>query len=442
MSFVLDGPPGTGKSQTIANIIADALSVGKRVLFVSEKVAALEVVKRRLDDCGLGDFCLECHSSKVNRKTVLEELKWCLEIPHETYPDPNPKFNELKKRRQALNDYVRILHQPQQPIGLSMYQLHGNIAKLTSSGMLGKSRIQFSEPELVTRSMLESWIELLRLAPQYQDVLKHFAMHPWRGCRLTSQTLALKSDIRRKFAALSDSAEQLVRDLGPLEEARLIPEDTTSTSLKSVIGSLEESLTIPEVPVTWFSSPREIARALLGRHLANLQAIQLRQSLPEYVEDVTSLFSDEIVPLSHIESCAWLERLTSRLPNNYEECRNLLVSYAQHLRDFEDALSTFEQTFKQLLVEIKLPIKSDIPLGSVGTVLSAAQVIAADAPLRTSWFQLEQTTEIVAEAKNAIARLESINTMEQAFKDRISSVDLLAFASAIKDVDKLRSSWN
>ncbi len=70
ISFVLDGPPGTGKSQTIANIIADALSVGKRVLFVSEKVAALEVVKRRLDDCGLGDFCLECHT-KVNRKTVL-----------------------------------------------------------------------------------------------------------------------------------------------------------------------------------------------------------------------------------------------------------------------------------------------------------------------------------------------------------------------------------
>ncbi len=90
VSFVLDGPPGTGKSQTITNIIADALSAGKRVLFVSEKVAALDVVKRRLDDCGLGDFCLECHSSKANSRVVLEELKSCLELPSETYPIQTP----------------------------------------------------------------------------------------------------------------------------------------------------------------------------------------------------------------------------------------------------------------------------------------------------------------------------------------------------------------
>ena len=237
ISFVLDGPPGTGKSQTIANIIADALSVGKRVLFVSEKVAALEVVKRRLDDCGLGDFCLECHT-KVNRKTVLEELKWCLEIPVETYPDPNPKLNDLRKQRQALNDYVRILHQPQQPIGLSMYELHGNIARLTRTGMLGRSRIEFSDPELVARSTLDSWIQLLRLAPQHQNVLASFASHPWRGCRLTTQTLALKSDIRNNFALLSDKAAQLAQDLSPLEDASLIPEGTTPVKLKSLLGSL------------------------------------------------------------------------------------------------------------------------------------------------------------------------------------------------------------
>ncbi len=308
ISFVLDGPPGTGKSQTIANIIADALSVGKRVLFVSEKVAALEVVKRRLDDCGLGDFCLECHT-KVNRKTVLEELKWCLEIPVETYPDPNPKLNDLRKQRQALNDYVRILHLPQQPIGLSMYELHGNIARLTRTGMLGRSRIEFSEPELVARSTLDSWIQLLRLAPQHQNVLSSFASHPWRGCRLTTQTLALKSDIRNNFALLSDKAAQLAQDLSPLEEASLIPEGTTPVQLKSLLGSLEMNLTIPDVPAGWFASPREIARALLDRHNAHLQSNQLRQSLSEYIDDVTTLFSDAIVPLSDLRSCGWLERL-------------------------------------------------------------------------------------------------------------------------------------
>ena len=85
--LVMDGPPGTGKSQTIANIIAEALAAGKTVLFVSEKTAALEVVKRRLDRCGLGDFCLELHSHKANKKQVVAELGRCLELPPPGTPD-------------------------------------------------------------------------------------------------------------------------------------------------------------------------------------------------------------------------------------------------------------------------------------------------------------------------------------------------------------------
>src|SRR5580700_9355080 len=64
-SLVLDGPPGTGKSQTIANVIAEFMAAGKTVLFVSEKAAALEMVQRRLQIKGLGDFVLACHSHKA-----------------------------------------------------------------------------------------------------------------------------------------------------------------------------------------------------------------------------------------------------------------------------------------------------------------------------------------------------------------------------------------
>ncbi|MDH3605058.1 MAG: hypothetical protein OEU26_36130, partial [Candidatus Tectomicrobia bacterium] len=72
--FVLEGPPGTGKSQTIANIIAHNLALGRKVLFVSEKMAALDVVYRRLREKRLGDFCLELHSSKANKRHVLDQL--------------------------------------------------------------------------------------------------------------------------------------------------------------------------------------------------------------------------------------------------------------------------------------------------------------------------------------------------------------------------------
>src|SRR5205814_10126544 len=77
-SFVLIGPPGTGKSQTIANLIADRLAHGQRVLFVSDKMAALEVVYERLRHVGLGDYCLELHSHKANKREVVAELARCL----------------------------------------------------------------------------------------------------------------------------------------------------------------------------------------------------------------------------------------------------------------------------------------------------------------------------------------------------------------------------
>lgn len=74
VSFVMQGPPGTGKSQTITNIIAQGLADGKKILFVSEKMAALEVVHRRLEEVHLADFCLALHSHKANKKDILDQL--------------------------------------------------------------------------------------------------------------------------------------------------------------------------------------------------------------------------------------------------------------------------------------------------------------------------------------------------------------------------------
>src|SRR5207342_301793 len=79
-TFVLEGPPGTGKSQTITNLIAQSLANGKRVLFVAEKRAALEVVQRRLTEVGLGPFCLELHANKGGAKAVLEQLRRTLDL--------------------------------------------------------------------------------------------------------------------------------------------------------------------------------------------------------------------------------------------------------------------------------------------------------------------------------------------------------------------------
>jgi very-short-patch-repair endonuclease len=111
--FILEGPPGTGKSQTIGNIIAHNLGLGRKVLFVSEKMAALEVVYGRLKEKGLGDFCLELHSNKANKRHVLDQLgqSW-----HNRNEQKQLEWNQEAERltaiRNDLNTLVKALHAP------------------------------------------------------------------------------------------------------------------------------------------------------------------------------------------------------------------------------------------------------------------------------------------------------------------------------------------
>jgi len=111
-NLALKGPPGTGKSQTITNIIAAALAKGRSVLFVAEKMAALDVVKKRLTDADLGDFCFEIHSTKARKKELLAALEARLEIQNKLQPPKKLEaaVAELEKRRNQLSDYVGLIN--------------------------------------------------------------------------------------------------------------------------------------------------------------------------------------------------------------------------------------------------------------------------------------------------------------------------------------------
>lgn len=135
-SLVVQGPPGTGKSQTIANIIAGAVAAGQRVLFVAEKLAALEVVKRRLDSVKIGNACLELHSNKANKRALLEELRltWQLSpLPNDT---GTALLQQLIEKRDALNAHAARLHRPLLPAELTPYQVFGGLVRLRREGYL------------------------------------------------------------------------------------------------------------------------------------------------------------------------------------------------------------------------------------------------------------------------------------------------------------------
>lgn len=129
-TFVMDGPPGTGKSQTIANMIGALLHAGKTVLFVSEKIAALDVVRNRLADAGLGNYLLELHSHKASRKEVATELTRALD--NETVPpkgmDPTSRAN-VADRRKSLNAYAEAMNTVRQPLNMSLHHVLGLLAQ-------------------------------------------------------------------------------------------------------------------------------------------------------------------------------------------------------------------------------------------------------------------------------------------------------------------------
>ncbi|WP_417208483.1 DUF3320 domain-containing protein [Antarctobacter sp.] len=127
--FVLIGPPGTGKSQTIANIISQCLAVGKTVLFVAEKSAALDVVHRRLSAHGLSDAVLELHSNKADRKSVLDQLGRSWDRQGEvSEADWIRVTDDLSITRTQLNEYVAALHRRGRQ-GFSVYDAVGYAAR-------------------------------------------------------------------------------------------------------------------------------------------------------------------------------------------------------------------------------------------------------------------------------------------------------------------------
>ncbi|MGK7862897.1 DUF4011 domain-containing protein [Falsiroseomonas sp. E2-1-a4] len=140
---VIQGPPGTGKSQTIATIIAQAVLDGRSVLFVAEKLAALEVVERRLGQIGLGPACLELHAEKQSKRAVLDELRATLALPPVPMPDRAPVLRRLGSLRGRLNQHARAMGAA---VGESGRPLHAVVGRLAARRAMGAAAPDFMLP--------------------------------------------------------------------------------------------------------------------------------------------------------------------------------------------------------------------------------------------------------------------------------------------------------
>lgn len=215
-SFVLQGPPGTGKSQTITNMVAELIYAGKKVLFVSEKMAALEVVFNNLKKAGLSDFCLELHSYKANKKDFIEQLYGTLMQPR-TVVDGQAEDNEeiIDTTTRHLNAYEQGLYAVREPIGMSLHQLIGIANHLT-----GAKEIPYVIEDIreKTKTDLENSAKLLALYANYERAIGYnYKNHPLYGLSLNDSSYVFKLRFQETLNKAKTTVDALIRTIKQIE---------------------------------------------------------------------------------------------------------------------------------------------------------------------------------------------------------------------------------
>lgn len=251
-SFVLHGPPGTGKSQTITNMIANALYQGKSVLFVAEKMAALNVVQKRLASVGLDPFCLELHSNKTNKSSVLSQLNKSLEVGRIKSPeDYKATADRLHAMRKDLNCIIDGLHCKRR-FGKSVYEA----VEIFETEKEHKDEITFSQEFLVNADEMhiQEWTDLIR---KYAVELKStagFADHPLKSICLTEYSIELREGIKQ-------SLNELIAGFSSAKESFDFLSEKTGIKNKSDINTVLKILKINELMLDNTGIITELLRA-------------------------------------------------------------------------------------------------------------------------------------------------------------------------------------
>ena len=249
-SFILYGPPGTGKSQTITNIIANALYKGKRILFVAEKMAALQVVQKRLSKIGLEPFCLELHSNKVTKTHFLQQLQSALDVKHGHINDNfAQRADELFALRQQLNGHMKAMHEVRD-CGQSLYDCIEHYLDLCKNRKAPDNIDEFTlHTDFISKlnvNDINSLIDELTKLDTTFRITGHPAGHPLSGLVLTDdsrEVLDYTEHLLKAFTADStDTPATLVSEWQRVKARWFIPRFFAKRCLLKRLRHYEPSL--------------------------------------------------------------------------------------------------------------------------------------------------------------------------------------------------------
>lgn len=284
-NLVIEGPPGTGKSQTITNLIAAALHQGKTVLFVSEKLAALEVVHRRLRDAALGDFCLELHSHKAQKKTLLSDIKRRLES-RGSYRSPREIHNKiemLERDKAHLKEHAELMALEFGRLGLTIHEILCAAARyrlVMSPHITALGDGPFSDSDQVTPiDISESEGALTTYQAAYEEIIQQWqttTAHPWHGvCNIDLQPFD-RAGVEERLTAWKNAGEKLVIELIAFEERTEATLETAGCHPQT-FSRLTQAIPSP-APEAWTHLLPQLSTAEPVDHLAQfVEALVLFQ---------------------------------------------------------------------------------------------------------------------------------------------------------------------
>lgn len=440
--LVLKGPPGTGKSQTIANLICNAIANGKRVLFVAEKRAAIDAVTKRLNASGLQNLVLDLHRGAESRKWLAGQLGVSLEEARTAGVGDDAHHPQLTRSREALKAHAEELHRPVAPWGVSVYEAQTEVIERERPRV--GARLQRAALESIDRDRLEVLTEHLRDLLSLGGLSLRHNRSPWADAQVTTaddvrrvtDALRTASDpqldsLEKKLQAASSSTEmpapanlpEAERDIDLWRQAESSAETFTRELFGHDVSELERNLK----PLAGGGFARFAASATSSRFRA------ARRTVLAYLKNGSSPAPAELAEA--VERAAVLQNAWQAVapsPPEVPESLDELQTTVGTLRDALVELGGFLDTDLTLLAFPALREKLAALVADRGGLavlpeIYRARTTLADAGLSQFLTELEERQELIADAEGELQRLWWVSLADELALTSVEGAPLAAF---------------
>lgn len=373
-SFVLQGPPGTGKSQTIANIISENLAAGKKVLFVSDKMAALEVVYKRLEETGLSDYCLTLHNPRIKKTEFLSDIKGVLERKKiKTNGNAKRELLTLANQKQKLIEYNESLHKKIQPLNKSLYEAcceYFSLPDVSHRNFNSVDSQNTSEENLTNR---------LTALEEYVNCVSHLSIgissNPWHGFKQFNTTHDEREEIKIFFKKILKHNTTLIDLVEKINQAYHLDLKATYSNIENLLLLFRHLFQMPVLFPEHYLQVENF-QEIFNKIQSNIQLCEeiskLREQLnADFSPSIYSLDGDALLSLLNTNTVFLEKHLsTDTYPTKNEILLNLQF-IAKELEDLKDYPEKISSIFE--IVEDKYDLffeKNNITVDSIKEVLS------------------------------------------------------------------------